>query len=219
MKERSGIIHDSSKDIYTKLDERVNDFWEWSKTQKPEYEWETEYESWAIVNFLFSELVETTEHSYWSRKTINNLLYMIARDHECGILINKLCERPKSLLFLAQEGLFHPDPEVRWQLAHYLTKISAQYSEAEEIIREFSEDHDEYVRRRAILALGYIKSKYAEERAVMAWNTNLEYQRIAALEVLYQMKSKELEQYLKLARNSEFEYVRSNAERITKQLG
>lgn len=219
MKELHRIIHDASKDIYTKLDVVVNDFWEWSKFQKHEYEWETEYDNWAIINTIFAELVETTEHSHWSRKTINNLLYSIARDHECTILINKLCEKPISFLFLAQEGLFYADIDVRWQLAHYLTKIHESYSEAEELIYKFSDDSDEYVRRRALLALGYIKSKYAEEKALMAWNTNLEYQRIAALEVLYQIKSKKLEHYLKLARNSDFKYLRFNAERIIQELG
>jgi len=214
MKEPHRIIHDSSKDIYTKLDELVNDFWEWSKSQKHEYEWETEYDNWTTIHTIFSELIETTGPSYWSQRTIHNLLYIIARDNECEILINKLCERPKSLLFLAQEGLFYPDLDVRWQLAHYLIKISEHYSEAEEIILKFTNDRDEYVRRRAMLALGYIKSQYAEEKAIIAWNTNLEYQRIAALEVLYQIKSKKLEHYLKLALHSEFEYVRSNAERI-----
>jgi len=213
------IIHDPSKDLYTQLDEQVDAFWEWSKSQKHEYEWETGYENWTLLYALFSKFIETTECSQWTQKTINNLLYLIARDNECGVLMNQLCEKPESLLFLAKEGLHDPDCDARWQLAHYLTQIVGSYPEAEEIICKFSDDQDEYVRRRATLALGTIKSKYAEEKAIIAWNTNWEYQRIAALEVFDQIESEKLEPYLKLALTSEFQYLRAHAEKIRSRIG
>ncbi|CAM3605372.1 hypothetical protein PALU110988_30250 [Paenibacillus lupini] len=37
------IIHDPNKDIYQKLDEQIDAFWQWSKTIKHEFEWETTY--------------------------------------------------------------------------------------------------------------------------------------------------------------------------------
>ncbi|OWA37714.1 hypothetical protein B9G55_06610 [Saccharibacillus sp. O16] len=207
-----------ASDLYNELDEWVDDFWTWAKSQKQEYEWETDYEHWPRIYSVFSKLIETTEPSHWYRKTINNLLYLIARDHECTGLIHKVSEKPESLLFLAQEGLFYPDPDVRWQLAYCLTKISKSYPKAESIICTFCDDSDEYVRRRATLALGSIQSGYAEEKAIAAWKMNLEYQQIAALEVLKQIESKQLEHYVKLAANSEFKYVRSYAERIIEEV-
>jgi len=212
------ILNDPSKDIYTKLDEQANEFWDWSKSQKQIYEWETNYPNWHLLTTLFSHLVETTECTSWSQKTINNLLYLIARDNECEQLVDKLSETPLNFIFLAKEGLQYPDSNARWQLAHYLSELPETCLETGELIYNYFKDDDEYVRRRALLALGLINSKYSEQSALESWEINLEYQKIAALEVLYQIKSTYLEPYLQLALIDKHKFVRANAERIIEEL-
>ncbi|MCD9024957.1 HEAT repeat domain-containing protein [Cohnella silvisoli] len=207
-------IHDSSKSLENKIDEQIDEFWQWSKNQKQIYEWEACYPEWGLINTLLERLVHSIDFTVWDQKTINNILFLIARDNECEVLIETLSQNPACLIYFAKEGLMYQDDSVRWQFAHYLTKIADEYPEVEDIILKYSNDHVEYVRRRALLALSYIKSKYVEEKAIEAWNSNMEYQKNAALEALYQVKSPQLEKYLKLGLNDSFEHVRENSERI-----
>ncbi|MEC0174587.1 HEAT repeat domain-containing protein [Paenibacillus favisporus] len=183
------IIHDPNKDIYQKLDEIVDTFWQWSKTIKHVFEWETRYQNWELLNTLFDKLIDTTTCYDWDQKTINNLLFIIGRDNECELLVSKLAEIPEYLLFLGQEGLSYPDADTKWQLAHYLSNIASIQLEAEEIILKYYEDQNEYVKRRALLALGIIKSRHAEQCALESWKTGMKYQKLAALEVLKQINS------------------------------
>jgi hypothetical protein len=183
------IIHASDKDIYQKLDEQVDEFWQWSKTLKHELEWETSYPNWEMLKTFFDKLIETTNHLEWDQRIVNNLLYIIGRDNECQLLIDKITEFPDSLIFLAKEGIHYPDSDTKWQLAHYLTECVSTHPEAMEIIYRYYDDQNEYVKRRALLALGRIRSKYAEQCALESWSTGMEYQKIAALEVLHQLNS------------------------------
>ncbi|TYP73409.1 hypothetical protein BCM02_107393 [Paenibacillus methanolicus] len=71
------IIHAPDKDVYQKLDEQVDAFWRWSKTVKQEFEWETMYPNWELLNTIFDKLIDTTSCIEWDQRTINNLLYVI----------------------------------------------------------------------------------------------------------------------------------------------
>ena len=210
-------INDTSKSIETKIDEQADEFWQWSKNQKQIYEWEANYSEWGLINTLLSRLVHSVDCTQWSQRTINNILYLVARDNECETLVDTLSENPSCLIYISREGLKYQDDSARWQFAHYLSKI-AEHPEAEELILSYCNDHAEYVRRRALLALGYINSAYAEEKAIEAWNSNMEYPKIAALETMYQIRSMQLEKYLKLGLNDSFEHVKRNSERIISQL-
>ncbi|MDI4647907.1 HEAT repeat domain-containing protein [Cohnella hashimotonis] len=184
------IIQDPNKDMYQKLDEQVDEFWHWSKSVKQDLEWETNYPHWTILNTIFNSIIETTDPNKWDRRTINNLLYILGRDNECELLIQKLSEFPASFIFLSEEGIHYPDRDAKWQLAHYLTKCtSTHFSEAEQLLIKYYEDENEYVKRHALLALGIIKSNYAEKCALNSWSTGIKYQRIAALQVLKQLDS------------------------------
>ena len=210
-------IHDTSKSLETKIDKQADDFWQWSKNQKQIYEWEANYSKWGLINTLISRLVNSTDFTKWNQKTLNNILFLVARDNESEMLVDTLSENPSCFIYLAGEGLKYQDDSARWQFAHHLSKI-AEHPKAEVLILSYYNDHAEYVRRRALLALGYIKSTYAEEKAIEAWNTNMEYLKIAALETLYQVKSTQLEKYLQLGLNDPFELVKRNSERIISQL-
>jgi hypothetical protein len=150
------VLHDQTKDIFTKVDEQVDAFWRWSKSEEQVMEWETNYPNWSLLITLTDTLFETTRYTEWDRRTINNLLYIIARDNECETIIDKLSERTDSYLFLAEEALRYSDDQARWQFAHYLIKVERK-SEAINLIHEFAEDYVEYVRRRAIRALDIIE--------------------------------------------------------------
>ncbi|MEK4356428.1 hypothetical protein NYE48_05115 [Paenibacillus sp. FSL M7-1455] len=120
---------DPSKDIYLKLDDQTNAFWEWSKNQKQILEWETDYNDWNLIYALTQEIFDTTRYDDWEVRTINNLLYIIARDNECETIIEQLIGQPQSFISLSIEALRYPDSEARCQFAHYLSKIANQYIE------------------------------------------------------------------------------------------
>ncbi|WP_281886596.1 HEAT repeat domain-containing protein [Paenibacillus sp. YYML68] len=153
MNDHYQIINDPSQEIYKKLDEHINTFWDWSKTQEQKMEWETNYLDWSLICTITERLFETTDHTDWARRTVNNLLYIIARDNECEIIIGQLTKNPSSFLFLAKEALFYSDYDARWQFAHYLTRILYKCPDAMEVLLRYTEDNVEYVRRRAIEAM------------------------------------------------------------------
>jgi len=183
------IIHDPNKDIYQKFDEQVDNFRQWSRTIKLEFEWEESFPNWQLIYTIFDTLIETTTYEMWNQRTVNNLLFIIGRDNESELLMSKIAEYPGALLFLGREGITYTDCDTKWQLAHYLAECFSDHPDVEEIILKYYEDDNEYVKRRALLALGIIKSKYAEQCALESWGTGMKYQRLAALEVLKQLNS------------------------------
>ena len=78
----------------------------------------------------------------------------------------------------------------------------------------FVRDRDEYVSRRALLALGQLRSEKTEEYAERAWRTGHEYQRIAALWALKECGSAKLSDYLREAEADGREYVLHNAKAV-----
>ncbi len=205
-------------DNKTVLRELVKDFKAWSRTVKQEFEWETNYPGWSIINTVFEQLMKTTDIREWDEEFIKDVLYLIAKDNECECLADILHGFPECLLFLSRHGLNYPDSDARWQLVHHLSAIYNDFSESEEIINNYYQDNNEYVRRRALLALGYIKSKYAEENALKSWETGQEYQKIAALHVLYEIDSSKLRNLLINGETDTSELVKNNVKQIEEYL-
>ncbi|MDO3410922.1 hypothetical protein QWJ34_14215 [Saccharibacillus sp. CPCC 101409] len=206
--------NDFLQSLETRLSEYTGDFLQWAGGQKRIGEWETDYPEWDSIDALLEQLVRSTDFTRWSWRTVNNILYLVARDNECERLIDTLTGNPEAFICLAREGLRYPDDDARWQFAHHLSDIAGEYPEAEPIMLDYCTDTSEYVKRRALLALGYVKSVHAEAKAIEAWHSNLEYQKMAALETLYQVRSPQLDAYLEFGLNDKFKYVRENAERI-----
>jgi len=202
--------------IVIELENQVKLFGLWSESvDTGYYNWEDDYPNWNDVSGLFIKILNEVPLSNWTNDLLNNMLYVLSRDHESEVLAMELVKSPQHLILLGQYGKSYTDYKARWQLCYYLSEVYQLEPMAEDIILHYVQnDPEEYVRRRALLSLGYIKSKYAEENALKAWSTNLEYQKIGALEVLHQINSIYLEQYLKKALNDESDYVRQNAERI-----
>jgi HEAT repeat protein len=92
------------------------------------------------------------------------------------------------------------------------------FTETEGALLRLVEDHNEYVSRMALQALGRIGSKRTEGLCERAWATNHEYQRIMALWVLKEIGSPKLSSYLALAKEDGRKYVVSNAVEIGNEL-
>lgn len=193
-------------------------FVDWSKTINHDFEWETNYPEWATIYTSFEQLLNRTDFRAWDAKFTQDILYLIARDNECERLIEILHDYPECLLFLSQHGLNYPDPDARWQLAHHLSAIFNIFPESEEIINNYYQDVNEYVRRRALLALGYIRSHFAEKNALNSWENGEEYQKIAALHVLYEIDSPALKKLLLKGETDLSELIKDNVKQIKELL-
>ncbi|NEW09929.1 HEAT repeat domain-containing protein [Paenibacillus sp. SYP-B3998] len=207
------------KQIYKKIQDEVESFYEWSNSQVKEYEWDSMYPNWTRAYTYSVELFNNEDFNTWNDEIINNVLYLIARDNECEEISSNLVNYPELLLFLAKKGLHYNESDTRWQLAHYLGEIESASNDVELLLTEYYRDSNEYVMRRSLLALGNIKSKYAEQFAIISWNTGMEYQKIAALQVLNKINSVELIRFLELGENDKSEHVKSNVKNIRDSRG
>ncbi len=162
-------------------------------------EWECDYEHWGEIESACSACLDAWGPSDWTGEMAGLLLYAIARSNETERVIHLFETRPAQLLALAQMGLSAEDPDARWQIANAVGKWIRKAHDAEALLERFFDDEHEYVRRRALIALGDRGSARAEALALRAWETGDEYHRMAALGALRSIDSGAFGRYLALA--------------------
>jgi HEAT repeat protein len=175
---------------------------------------EAAYEGWGAAHAAFAAFVQGCPHALWGDEATQAALYLVARDQESEVLVDEVTEDACRLIALAKAALRYPEPDARWQLAGRLGDLRGRRAEVEPLLLRFTRDGDEYVRRRAILALGRLGSPLAEEVAEGAWNTGHEYQRIAALSALRSIGSPRLQEYLDRAAADGRRYLVAHAAAI-----
>lgn len=160
-------------------------FRRWASDHPPEKrsgEWECDYSDWPSIYAAVTDVLSREDAlAHLGESGIESILYLLARDNECEIIAGILAERPEILTAFARVALQTGESDAKWQIAHRLSKAQAPPEDVEALLTELAEDSDEYVRRRALLALGDIKSPRTAALAQTAWNSGHEYQRIAAL--------------------------------------
>ncbi len=169
--------------------------------------WECDYDYRPELWSAAAAFLDSSEPQRWDRSIIELLLYVLARDNEIEELKNQFAGRPKHLLVLAGAGTGSAERDARWQLAAALGTVEADEGEVVPLLEAYAADDDEYVNRRALIALGQRKAPIAEELAQRAWDTGDEYQRMAALGVLHDLGSPLLPSYLKLAEQDGRQYL------------
>jgi hypothetical protein len=192
----------------------VRDFHDWADRYpvgERSAEWESEYDHWPEINTAFRKFLDASGTEKWDSATTDLVLYILARDNETEMLKEELILRPPILLSLATAGLQSSENDARWQLADALGNVELSENQAEQMLEEYCRDENEYVSRRALLALARRRSAKVEPLAIRAWETGHEYQRIAALEALASCNSSLLPTYLKLARQDGRQHLVSNA--------
>lgn len=196
------------------LDE-ASRFREWATDHAgPSGEWELDYGSWDAVLDAFTSFVGACSYETWNDEITQAILYLVARDNEAEFFVDVLAEAPDRLLLLAGAAIRYPESDARWQLADRLGDLREHMAEAESLLVHFAQDEDEYVRRRAVMALGRLGSRHVERLAQAAWNTGDEYQRMAILDALHALGSPKLREYLDRARVDGRHYLVSFARKI-----
>ena len=143
------------------LQEEVERFREWAGSDEPKYgEWETEYPHW---DRLYATVGELLCSGSWPISSLPLLLYVLARDNEAEYVLDLLSQYQESGMALAGACINYPDSDARWQIAVFLGKVRTP--EAIEMLKKLAEDENEYVRRRALIAIKDVDPEYAKAHA------------------------------------------------------
>jgi hypothetical protein len=174
------------------------------------------YSEWRDLCKIILSFLTTSINEDWNSQDVDDILYVIGWDNEDEYLTDEIEENPAVLIKLANLALNSLEDDAKWQLADRLGNLSNE--PAELLLLKFVKDEDEYVRRRALNALGRMQSLYAEALAEKSWETGEEYQRIAALLVLKDISSSKLTAYLQKAIEDGRHIVITNARQIQELL-
>lgn len=159
--------------------------------------WAYDREEWSDVERAALESLDALERSNARPASFAALLAALALDEEAETLADHVADLPRALLLVSEAALAHGERDARWQLAARLGARTDAASEA--LLLRFAHDPDEYVRRRALLALGERRSSHAEALALRAWESDVPHARIAALSVLASVRSPRFAALLALA--------------------
>lgn len=191
------------------LAEEVSRFREWAATQPGTYgEWECDYPHWPA---LYAATTQALEDGSW-RAQPDAIVYVLARDNECEAIRAELRARPALLRELAPGIVAAGEPDARWQLAQTLGELAVEWGAA--LLAELAVDPAEYVRRRALLAMGVSRHPRAEHFARLAWSSGEEYPQIAALHVLHDLAVTDMDALFAEARQSAHGYLRASAMKL-----
>jgi hypothetical protein len=162
---------------------------------------EDEYTGWNKIYSCFEKFLNI-HFSFWNDNQIKDILYIIAKDRDDD-LARKIAKDEQRLFFLSKQSLKYG--EAKWQLVIHLHDCTDKIT-AEEILKLFVQDEDEYVNRRALITLAKLGSKQTETYCKIAWDRDLygerqEYQRIAVLYSLAIINSALLPSYIALAKS------------------
>jgi len=209
-----GTYHDSVRSI---LEAEVTRFRSWAEVYPAAErygEWECDYDEWMPLYEAFARFVAAIPCTEWDRPTVDLLVYIIARDWDIGQLVYYVEQDPENLLCLAGWVRTFSEDDARWQLAAALGRTPLPAARVDPLLIDYARDENEYVRRRALLALGERRSPAVEDLVDAAWDTNEEYQRMATLEALYTSGSTRLQEFLARAANDNRPYLTQCATRI-----
>ena len=210
-----------------KLHVKVNAFKSWAKTYYPQITEENDNGEWCFC-YEFDEMIssalsiiEKCSVASATEQMIDDLLYAIARDNECEIIINELTDYNEWFALLCRHSLKTHYTNAKWQFVKNICNYDGN-DNIHELVYDFLTVEDEYTERMALKALADIYPEKAEKYAIDFWNRkkykNDEYQKMMALDVLYQIRSPKLYHCLETAEHSNYEYLKINAQRIREKM-
>ena len=150
---------------------------------------------------------------------LDEMVYLIARANEAEGFIQETTSHPQWFECLCRRAAASNESEAKWQFAAYLPECPCS-QEIKDMILDFAKDPNEYVSRRALLAMPALRPDCVEQFAPLFWERNCyplelqEYQRSAVLVSLDAIHSGLLPQYLEQAKQDGRRYLLEHAERI-----
>jgi hypothetical protein len=203
------------------LHRETNKFKEWAKSYPgvKSGEWECDYGKWDEYYETCIYLINNKAQKSLTDIEKSDLIYAIARDNEQEYLIDIVAKNETLLFSLCEASIGFSENDAKWQFASRLGEVRNDVRYAEKLLLKFVNDTNEYVSRRALLALSELGSSQTEKFCIRAWGTNHEYQRIAALSSLKTIESKMLPEYLNKAYKDGRKYIVAKARKIDTEIG
>lgn len=219
-----------AKGIRERLLEQVGKFHQWQEitypgktTEEIGGAWEVNYPAWNDIFDAFCHVLTQMDAEMADSILLDEMVYLIARANEAEGFIQETTSHPKWFECLCRRAAASNESEAKWQFAAYLPKCSCS-QEVRDIILDFAKDPNEYVSRRALLAMPALRPDCVEQFAPLFWERNCyslelqEYQRIAVLVSLDAIHSVMLPQYLEQAKQDGRSYLLEHAKRIEGEL-
>ena len=219
-----------AKSIRERLLEQVGKFHQWQEitypgktTEEIGGAWEVDYPAWNDIFDAFCHVLTQMDAETADSFLLDKMVYLIARANEAEGFIQETTSHPKWFECLCRRAAASNESEAKWQFAAYLPKCSCS-QEVRNIILDFAKDPNEYVSRRALLAMPALRPDCVEQFAPLFWERNCystelqEYQRIAVLVSLDAIHSDMLPQYLERAKQDGRSYLLEHAKRIEGEL-
>ena len=237
-----------AKGIRERLLEQAIKFHQWQEATYPGKtseelggEWEVDYPYWNDTYSAFCHVLTQMDAETADSVLLDEMVYLIARDNEAEGFIQETTSHPQWFECLCRRAAASNESEAKWQFAAYLPECpcSQEVKESEakwqfaaylpecpcsqevkDMILDFAKDPNEYVSRRALLAMPALRPDCVEQFAPLFWERNCyslelqEYQRIAVLVSLDAIHSGLLPQYLEQAKQDGRRYLLEHAERI-----
>ena len=215
-----------AKGIRERLLEQAIKFHQWQEATYPGKtseelggEWEVDYPYWNDTYSAFCHVLTQMNAETADSVLLDEMVYLIARDNEAEGFIQETTSHPQWFECLCRRAAASNENEAKWQFAAYLPECSCS-QKVRDIILDFAKDPNEYVSRRALLAMPALRPDCVEQLAPLFWERNCyslelqEYQRIAVLVSLDAIHSGLLPQYLEQAKQDGRRYLLEHAERI-----
>ena len=182
-------------------------------------EWEVDYPYWNDTYSAFCHVLTQMDAETADSVLLDEMVYLIARANEAEGFIQETTSHPQWFECLCRRAAASNENEAKWQFAAYLPECSCS-QKVRDIILDFAKDPNEYVSRRALLAMPALRPDCVEQFAPLFWERNCyspelqEYQRIAVLISLDAIHSDQLPQYLEWAKQDGQSYLLEHAKRI-----
>ena len=215
-----------AKGIRERLLEQAIKFHQWQEATYPGKtseelggEWEVDYPYWNDTYSAFCQVLTQMDTETADSVLLDEMVYLIARDNETEGFIQETTSHPQWFERLCRRAAASNESEAKWQFAAYLPECPCS-QEVKDMILDFAKDPNEYVSRRALLAMPALRPDCVEQFAPLFWERNCyflelqEYQRIAVLVSLDAIHSDLLPQYLERAKQDGRRYLLEHAERI-----
>ncbi len=215
-----------AKDIRERLLEQTGKFHQWQEitypgktTEEIGGEWEVDYPAWNDIFDAFCHVLTQMDAETADSVLLDEMVYLIARDNEAEGFIQETTSHPQWFECLCRRAAASNENEAKWQFAAYLPECSCS-QKVRDMILNFTKDPNEYVSRRALLAMPTLRPDCVEQFAPLFWERNCyspelqEYQLIAVLISLDAIHSDLLPQYLERAKQDGRSYLLEHAKRI-----
>ena len=215
-----------AKDIRECLLEQARKFHQWQEitypgktTEEIGGAWEVDYPAWNDIFDAFCHVLTQMDAEMADSVLLDEMVYLIARANEAEGFIQETTSHPQWFECLCRRAAASNENEAKWQFAAYLPECPCS-QEVKDMILDFAKDPNEYLSRRALLAMPVLRPDCVEQFAPLFWECSCyspelqEYQRIAVLVSLDAIHSDLLPQYLERAKQDGRSYLLEHAKRI-----